>query len=35
MNIALSGEYAANADMSMEDMVNQLVETRKMLTNAS
>ena len=35
MNIALSGEYAADADMSMEDMVNQLVETRKMLTNAS
>lgn len=35
MNIALSGEYAVNADMSMEDMVNQLVETRKMLTNAS
>lgn len=35
MNIALSGEYAADADMSMEDMVNQLVETRKMLNNAS
>ena len=35
MNIALSGEYAVNADMSMEDMVNQLIETRKMLTNAS
>lgn len=35
MNIVLSGEYAADADMSMEDMVNQLVETRKMLNNAS
>lgn len=35
MNIALSGKYAADADMSMEDMVNQLVETRKMLNNAS
>lgn len=35
MNIALSAKYAADADMSMEDMVNQLVETRKMLNNAS
>ena len=35
MNIALSGEYAADADMSMEDMINQLIETRKMLSNAS
>ena len=35
MNIALSGEYTTNADMSMEDIVNQLIETRKMLANAS
>ena len=35
MNIALSGEYAVDADMSMEDMVNQLIDTRKMLPNAS
>lgn len=35
MNIALSGEYSADRDMSMEDMVNQLIETRKMLSNAS
>lgn len=35
MNIALSGDYAADDAETTEDIVNQLIEGRKMLTNAS
>lgn len=35
MNIALSGEYVAKEDEDTEDIINKLVESRKMLNNAS
>ena len=35
MNIALSGGYEQTDDDSIEDLVNKLIEGRKMLTNAS
>ena len=35
MNMALSGEYTPNNDDDTEDIINKLVEGRKMLNNAS
>lgn len=35
MNMALSGEYATDDEASVEDAINQIIETRKMLKNAS
>jgi len=35
MNLALSGEYNADEELTVEDMINMLMENRKMLKNAS
>ncbi|MDR0918887.1 MAG: DEAD/DEAH box helicase family protein, partial [Oscillospiraceae bacterium] len=35
MNIALSGNYSHSDEESVEDMINNLIENRKMLKNAS
>lgn len=35
MNIALSGEYDPTDESTIEDLVNQLIESKKMLQNAS
>ncbi len=35
MNLVLSGEYSADEEVTVEDMINNIMENRKMLKNAS